>query len=196
MNPAKESGICGQIPTLDGTNISPVLRVRAEREKVRASLSFMSTLRRSFSCLVLCALAPLAGCQVLSSDYWQGPSVLGKAPPDPPKLAKREPQGGFSVVVDAPGQPTAARAIADIGAFAQRRGFVRVGGSSGAERYVAGKMALDIALRSTDSHVVAALHGPGLSRKFAENFYHDFDREYGRRYGEEDPVFETDFLSD
>ena len=143
--------------------------------------------------LTLCALlllSLLAGC---SSGYWQSPSILTTAPPDPPKQTKHESQGGFSVLVEAPGQPTAARAIRDVGAFAQRHGFVRQGNS---DRYVSGKITLDVTFRAADSHVVATLHSFGLSRKFAENFYRDFDREYGRQYGDEDPILESDFVNE
>lgn len=152
--------------------------------------------RRLLPCLLSIFAAALTGCTALSGDYWRSPSVLGAAPPEPPKQGKREAQGGFSVVVEAPGQPTTARAISDIGAFAQRRGFVRQGVSAGGERYTLGKILLDVAFRASDSHVVASLHSFALSRRFAEGFYHDFDREYARQYGEENPVFESDYVND
>ena len=54
-------------------------------------------------------------------------------------------------------------------------------------------MTLDVSFRAADSHVVALLHSFKLSRKFAESFYRDFDKEYAHQYGEEDPIIETDF---
>ena len=153
----------------------------------------MLALRRLLFCILLLPFGTLAGC---SADYWQRPSILTTAPPEPPKQTKHEAQGGFSVLVEAPGQPTVARAARDIGAFAQRRGFVHVGASTGGERYVSGKIVLDVGFRASDSRVVASLHSFGLNRKFAEGFYHDFDREYGRQYGDEDPILENDYVND
>lgn len=133
----------------------------------------------------------LAGC---TSGYWQSPSILTTAPPPPAaREGSHESKGGFSVLVDAPGQPTAARAVADIGAFAQRRGFVRVGTFGGAARYASGKVVLDVFFREQDSHVIASLHCVGLSRRFAEDFYRGFNREYAPQYGEENPIIATDF---
>ncbi len=97
------------------------------------------------------------------------------------------------MLVDAPNQPAAARVIADIGAFAQRRGFVRQGGQPGAERYFLGKVVLDVAFRASDSRVVASLHGSRLSRKLVDGFNRDFRQEYARQYGDEDPILENDF---
>ena len=156
----------------------------------------MIALRRLLPCTLLLPLAALAGCAALSSDYWRGPSILTTVPPEPQKQARRETQGGFTVLVDAPGQPAAARVIADIGAFAQRRGFVRETAQAGAERYVFGQTTLEVAFRSSDSHVVASLHGFRLNRKFVASFYLDFDREYAPRYGDEDPIIESDFGDD
>ncbi len=143
---------------------------------------------RSF--LIVPLLAALAGC-----EYMQSPSILTTAPPTvaPAKGGSRESRGGFSVLVDAPGQPTAARAVADVGAFAQRRGFTSLSSTPTAARYVSGKIALDVFFREQDSHVVAQLHCVGLSRRFAEDFYRDFNREYAPRYGEENPIIATDF---
>lgn len=134
----------------------------------------------------------LAGC---SSAYWQSPSVLTTAPPSPlpAGAGSHEAKGGFSVLVDAPGQPAAARAVADVGAYAVGRGFVQVSAVDGAARYVSGKITLDVFLRERDLHVVALLHCVGLSRRFAEDFYRGFNREYAPRYGEENPVIASDF---
>ena len=137
-------------------------------------------------------LAVLTGC---SSEYWQSPSILTTAPPTvaPTKEDSHESRGGFSVLVDAPGQPAAARAVADVGAFAQRRGFAQVSSTPTAARYVSGRIVLDVFFREQDSHVIASLHCVGLSRRVAEDFYRDFNREYAPRYGEEDPIIATDF---
>ena len=37
---------------------------------------------------------------------------------------------------------------------------------------------------------------PQLSRKFADEFFQTFDREYGGRYGEGDPIFENDYVDE
>ena len=169
------------------------MRERAEREKVRVFVFPMLAPRRLLFCTLFLSVSALAGC---SSQYWHSPSILTTAPPEPPKQNKREAQGGFSVLVEAPGQPTVARATRDIGAFAQRRGFVHFGTSAGGERYVSGKIVLDVGFRASDSRVVASLHSFGLNRKFAEGFYREFDREFGRQYGDEDPVLENDYVND
>ncbi len=59
--------------------------------------------RRLIFCALLLPFGVLAGCAALSSDYWHSPSILTTTPPDPPKQGKREAQGGFSVLVEAPG---------------------------------------------------------------------------------------------
>ncbi len=137
-------------------------------------------------------LAALVGC---SSGYWQSPSILTTAPPDPgpARAGSHESRGGFSVLVNAPGQPTAARAAADIGAYARRQGFVQVSTGANGTRYVLGKVALDVFFREEDLHVVARLHSVGLSRRLAEDFYRGFNREYAPQYGEENPIIATDF---
>ena len=145
-------------------------------------------IRRFLHGALLLPLLVLAGCQ----DFLQSPSILTTAPPPPVKESRHEPQGGFAVLVDAPGQPTVARATADIGAFAQRRGFVR----QGAERYILGKVVLDVTFRAEDSRVIASLHSFGLSQKFVKDFYRDFNREYAAKYGEENPIIENDFTAD
>ena len=144
---------------------------------------------RFFLTGMLCAV--VAGC---SSAYWQSPSILTTAPPpSAPRETSRESKGGFSVLVDAPGQPTAARAVADIGAYAQRHGFVQIAATSEAGRYSSGKVTLDVFLRESDLHGIALLHCVGLSRGYAEDFYRGFNREYAPRYGEENPVIANDF---
>ncbi len=153
----------------------------------------MPALRRLLSCALLLPLIALAGCAVFSSDYWHGPSALGTPPPEPARQEKRDTQGGFTVLVEAPNQPSASRVLADVGAFAQRRGFVRQAVQPGAERYVSGKIVLDVTFRASDSRVVVSLHSSRLSRKFVEDFYHGFHQEYARQYGDEDPIIESDF---
>ena len=135
-------------------------------------------------------LTILAGC-----DYMQSPSILTTAPPvvASTKGTSHDSRGGFSVLVNAPGQPTAARAAADIGAYAQRRGFVQVSTGAGGTRYVSGKVMLDVFFREEDLHVVARLHCVGLSRRLAEDFYRGFNREYAPQYGEENPIIASDF---
>lgn len=125
----------------------------------------------------------------------QSPSILTTAPPTvaPAKGGSHESLGGFSVLVDAPGQPAAARVVADVGAFAQRRGYVQLSSTATAARYSSGKIVLDVFFREADSHVIAQLHCVGLSRRVAEDFYRDFNREYAPRYGEENPIIATDF---
>ena len=97
------------------------------------------------------------------------------------------------MLVDAPGQPSAARAVADIGAYARQRGFVQIAANNEAVRYASGKVLLDVFLRESDLHVIALLHCVGLSRGYAEDFYRGFNREYAPRYGEENPVIANDF---
>ena len=134
---------------------------------------------------------------MFSGDAWKGPSPLsGPPPPDPVKQEKRDTQGGFTVLVDAPNQPTDARVLADVGAFAQRRGFVRLASQPGVERYVSGNIVLDATFRASDSRVIISLHSSRLSRKFVEGFNRDFHQEYARQYGDEDPIVESDFGDD
>ena len=171
----------------------------------------MPALLRLLSRASLLSLATLAGCALFSGDAWQRPSPLsGPAPPPPESQARREVQGGFTVLAEAPDYPSAARVAADIEAFAQRRGFVRQTARPapqfdpathqplppGPARYRLGGTVLDVAYQPADHRVVASLHSFKLDRKFTDQFYRDFDREYGGRYGEEDPIFENDFGDD
>ena len=150
--------------------------------------------RRFLSCALLLALASLAGCEMFSGEAWQRPSILSSTPPPRAGQEKHEIQAGFSVLLDDPGRPAPARVIADIGTFARQRGFA----PSAPERYVLGSIVLDVSYRSADFHVVAFLHSfsSQLSRKFADQFFQDFDRQYGGRYGEGDPIFENDYVDE
>ena len=103
------------------------------------------------------------------------------------------------MLVDAPGQPDAARVLADVTAFARGRGFGPGNSSPGAaapERYFLGGIALDITHQSTAFQVVAILHGfsSKLDRKFVHQFYQDFRQQYGARYGGEPPMSENELI--
>jgi hypothetical protein len=164
-------------------------------------------LRAVATCLP-CAV--LTGCVLFSPEAWQGPSPLSAKPPTAAHHEKLEDQGGFTVLVEAPGSPPAARVMADVGTFALRRGFARQGvGTTGTpglaqhpgepsvpETYVLDNIQLDVAYRASDLRVVARLHSSRLSRKFVDAFCRDFDQEYGKRYGEDDPIIEDDFVDD
>ena len=154
----------------------------------------MSTLRWFLFRAWLLPLAALAGC---SYSPGHGTPLSGTPPPREGQ-GKREILAGFSVLLDDPGRPAPARVIADVGAFAQQRGFVRQSAATATERYVLGNIVLDVGYQAADVRVVASLHSPSsqLSRKFADRFFQDFDREYGGRYGEGDPIFENDYLDD
>ncbi len=153
--------------------------------------------RRFLPCVLLPALVALAGCEAFSSDYWQSPSVLGKAPPAQEKPSKLENKGGFVVFVDGPGQPPAARVAADIGAYAQSRGFTRRSAAGAVpERYVQGAIFLDVAYQPAEHRVSAYLHSAKFNRKLNDEFYQGFDGRYGRSYGEEDPILESDYVDD
>ena len=172
----------------------------------------MFNFRRFLTCALLLSLAPLAGCELFSSDAWQRPSPLSSTPPPRAGQEKHEIQAGFSVLLDDPGRPAPARVIADIGTFARQHGFVRQSARpappvdpatqqplpAAPERYILGNIVLDVAYRPADYHVVASLHSfsSQLSRKFADQFFQNFDREYGGRYGDGDPIFENDYVDE
>ena len=134
----------------------------------------MSTARRL---LLLSFAALISGCTYLTN------------------IQPQEARGGFSVLVDVPGQPASARVVADIDAFARRRGFAHVGGQPGSEQYREGDIHLDVAYRAANLRVNVYLHGFShrLSRKYADQFYHDFRRQYGPAYGEGETIFQTDY---
>ncbi len=137
----------------------------------------MFTLRRFLPRAWLLPLLLLAGCE----------SVLNIQP--------QENRGGFVVLVDVPGQPASPRVVADIGAFAQRRGFVRQTTGATPGRYLLGKITLDVAFQPANSRVTAYLHSFSgqLNRKFGDTFYRDFSQQYAGPYGGEGNIVQTDF---
>ena len=173
-------------------------KAAAGRWMGRPSSLAMFTFRRFLSCALLLPLAAFAGCSLLPSG--------------PPPPQKREVQGGFTVRVDGPGLPGAAGVATDIGAFAQRRGFVRQSAKvasrtdpvtheplpAAPDRYVLGNMVLEVSRQPDDHRVTAYLHGFGRKddRKFIEGFYRGFDHEYAGRYGGEDRISESAYADD
>ena len=156
----------------------------------------MLTIRRFLSrVLPLFLVAALfAGCEMFSSQAWQRPSPLSGRPPPPPE--KQEGTGGFAVLVEAPGQPSAARVMADVEAFAQGRGFMRQGGDPAVgDRWALGDIRLDVAYQTSDLRVVANLHSfsSKLNRKFVNGFYQDFHQQYAAGYGADTPMYENDY---
>ena len=136
------------------------------------------------ACLLL--LIPLTGCR----------SVLNLPPP-------QETRGGFTVAVNVPGQPTAAQVFADVGAYARGRGFVRQGAPSAQpapapERYLSGKITLDVVYDAEHLSVVADLHSFShqLGRKFIGEFYQGFRQQYGGSYGDEGVIVENENTDD
>ena len=154
----------------------------------------MSTLRWFLFRAWLLPLAALAGC---SYSPGHGTPLSGTPPPREGQ-GKREILAGFSVLLDDPGRPAPARVIADVGVFAQQRGFVRQSAATATERYVLGNIVLDVGYQAADVRVVASLHSPSsqLSRKCSDRFFQECDRQYGGRYGEGDPIFENDYVDD
>ena len=110
-------------------------------------------------------------------------------------IQPQETRGGFSVLVDVPGQPASARVVADIDAFARRRGFVHQGGQPGSEQYHLGEIKLDVTYRAANLRVNAYLHSFShqLSRKFIDGFYNDFRQQYAPTYGDSETIFQTDY---
>ena len=110
-------------------------------------------------------------------------------------IQPQETRGGFSVLVDVPGQPASARVVADIDAFARRRGFIHQGGQPGSEQYHRGEIVLDVTYRAANLRVNAILHSFShqLSRKFIDQFYNDFHQQYAPAYGEGETIFPTDY---
>ncbi len=137
----------------------------------------MFTARRFLRCTLLWSLAVLSGCTYLTN------------------IQPQETRGGFSVLVDVPGQPASARVVADIDAFARRRGFIHQGGQPGSEQYRLGGIALDVTYRDANLRVNAYLHSFShqLSRKFIDGFYNDFHQQYAASYGEGETIFQTDY---
>ncbi len=110
-------------------------------------------------------------------------------------IQPQETRGGFSVLVDVPGQPASARVVADIDAFVRRRGFVHQGGQPGSEQYRLGEIKLDVIYQAANLRVNAYLHSFShqLSRKFIDQFYTAFRQQYAGAYGEGETIFQTDY---
>jgi hypothetical protein len=142
--------------------------------------------RLLFCAALLPSLAALAGCSSLfPTEHRQ----------------QHTNQGGFSV-----------RVVADIGEYAQHRGFARVSAKakpqfdpathaplpSPPDVYRSGGVILEVSDDPTEHRVSAYLHGaaPGSERSFIERFYHDYDKEFGHRYGPTDPISESAFADD
>ena len=171
-------------------------------------LTAMLIFHRLLFCLSLSGLlAALSGCDTFSSDGGGRPSILN-APP-PPRPEKHERGGGVAVLVGLPGQPTAARAVADLGAYAQARGFVQqaidgaqppAAGSSdpSPKHYLLGEIKLDVVYQAADLRATAFLHGLGsrMNRRFVDEFYQGFCQEYAPRYGAEASIIENDYTED
>ena len=153
---------------------------------------------RRLSLVLLVPVVLLTGCSVL--------------PGGPAPRSRHEARGGFTVRVDGPGLPAAKIVVADIGAFAQRRGFVHQNTKPGPtvdpvtheplpvapERYLMGNLALEVSRQPTDHRITAYLHGFGSKEnsKFIERFYRDFNQEYAGRYGGSDRVSESAYAED
>ena len=168
----------------------------------------MFTFPRFLNCALLFLIIGMAGCSFFSDDDSQRPSPFNKPPPRLPE-PKQEVRGGFTVPVEVPDQPAAPRVMSDIGTFAQARGFIRqgaqasfkvdplthqpAGGSS--ERYLLGKVFLEVSYDPAHLRVVAYLHsaGSGRDRKTINQFYQDFAQQYAGRYGDQAAIVESDF---
>ena len=124
----------------------------------------------------------------------------------------QETRGGFTVSVGVAGQPTAPRVVTDIGTLARWRGFVLQGAKSALridpathqpllpapQRYLLGKIVLDVICEADGFRVSAYLHSPSrqLDRKFIDGFYQTFHQEYASSYGEEDTIIQTDYSNE
>ena len=158
----------------------------------------MPTFRRLLCRALLLSLAALAGCSSL--------------PGGPPPRGRHEARGGFTVRVDGPGLPAAKAVAADIGAFAQRRGFVRQAAKpvpafdpvtheplpAAPERYATANIALEVSHQPADHRVTAYLHGYSTkeSTRFIERFYREFSQEYAGHYGGQDRFSESAYADD
>ena len=110
----------------------------------------MPTFRRLLSRALLLSVAALAGCSSL--------------PGGPAPRVRHEARGGFTVRVDGPGLPADKAVTADVGAFAQRRGFVHQAAKpmpatdpvtheplpAAPERYATANMALEVSHQPAD----------------------------------------------
>ena len=110
--------------------------------------------------------------------------------------------------VEVPGQPSAQRVLTDIGTFAQGQGYIRQGApasfsvdavthqpsATASERYLSGKIVLEIRYDPSHLRIVAYLHstGSGRDRKTINQFYQGFAQQYAGRYGDQTSIVETD----
>ena len=157
----------------------------------------MAILRRSFVCALLFSPVVLAGCGSFTDSHY--------AP-------RRGAEGGFSVLVDGPDHPASTQVSADIGTFAQSRGFEREASlpppftdpltrepvPRAPERYLRGTLELEVSYQPTTHRVSAYLHDSNKARerKAIQRFYQDYHREFAPRYGQRDPISESAFSSD
>ena len=128
------------------------------------------------------------------------------------RYIRRGTEGGFSVLADGPGHPSSSQVMADIGAFAQGRGFARQAAlpppfvdpltresvPRAPERFVRGTLELEVSYQPTTHRVSAYLHDSASSRerKYVRRFYQDYHREFAPRYGAQDPISESAFSGD
>ena len=157
----------------------------------------MSIPRRSLLCALLFISAALSGCGTFIDTGYR---------------PRRSTEGGFSVLVDGPDHPSSAQVTADIGAFAQTRGFARQAAlpppftdpltresiPRAPERYARGTLELEVSYQPTTHRVSAYLHdsASGKQRGSIRRFYQDFHKEFAPRYGARDPISESAFSSD
>ena len=157
----------------------------------------MSIPRRSLFCALLLSSAALAGCGTFTDEGYR---------------SRRAAEGGFSVLVDGPDHPASGQVTADIGAFAQTRGFARQSAlpppfvdplthepvPRAPERYARGTLALEVSYQPTSHRVSAYLYDTASSkqRNSIRRFYQDYHKEFAPRYGARDPISESAFSSD
>ena len=153
--------------------------------------------RRPLLCALLISSAALAGCAGLTDIRYQ---------------PRRGVEGGFSVLVDGPDRPASGQVIADVGAFAQTRGFARKAPYAppfidpltrepvpkAPDRYARGTLELEVSYQPATHRVSAYLHDSATSRerKSVRRFYQDFHKEFAPRYGARDPISESAFSTD
>ena len=163
----------------------------------RATKLAMSIPRRSLLCALFLSPVVLAGCGTFSDVRY--------AP-------RRGVEGGFTVLTDGPDRPTSTQVAADIGAFAQTRGFARQAAlpppfvdpltrgpvTRAPDRYLRGTLELEVSYQPATHRVSAFLHDSASNRerKPIRRFYQDFHREFAPRYGPHDPISESAFSSD
>ena len=157
----------------------------------------MAILRHSFICALLFSPVVLAGCGSFSD--------VGYTP-------RRGAEGGFSVLVDGADHPAATQVTADIGTFAQSRGFGREASlpppftdpltrepiPRAPDRYVSGTLELEVSYQPTTHRVSAYLHDSAnaRARKVIRRFYEDYHRNFAPQYGQRDPISESAFSCD